>query len=173
MDHKENGKKPQNTKSKRFLVIYSVALFLFAGVLICLSYFSQARVASETDKMRQELKELSEKTEVAAGVQTRLEQVSSQNDDLIKANSVLKEENESLKKQLDSLQGQGSVQATQIQATKAQAADYLWRIVKAYSSEDIETCNQLLQEFHAKNLRSFLSAEGQQELTSIEKSLKS
>lgn len=157
----ETPKKP--AKSKNFLVVYSIALFIFAGVLICLSYLSQARVAADTDKIKQELEEISQKTEVSTGVQTRLEQVLVRNDELEKTNETLTKENDELKKQLEALQSADK---------KAKAAEYMWQIEKAYLSKKTKECKQLIADFDEKGLRGSLSADALSELVRIEAVIK-
>ncbi len=150
-------------KSKNFLVVYSIALFIFAGVLIGLSYLSQARVAADTDKIKQELEEISQKTEVSTGVQARLEQVLVRNDELEKTNETLSKENSELKKQLEELQSADK---------KAKAAEYMWQIEKAYLSKKTKECKRLIAEFDEKGLRGSLSADALSELVRIEAVIK-
>ena len=157
----DTPKKP--AKSKNFLVFYSIALFIFAGILIGLSYLSQARVAADTDKIKQELEEISQKTEVSTGVQTRLEQVLVRNDELEKTNETLTKENDELKKQLEALQSADK---------KAKAAEYMWQIEKAYLSKKTKECKQLIAEFDEKGLRGSLSADALSELVRIEAVIK-
>lgn len=158
----EKSTPPKN--NKKFLVIYSIALFLFAGVLIVLSYLSQAKVAANTNQIREDLKLLTEKTDdVSVGVQTRLEQVSAKNDDLEKANASLTEENEALKKQVETLQPS---------AKQAQAAEYMWQIVKAHEDGKEKDCKKLIESLNSNGLREFLSQPAANELSKIEKSHK-
>ena len=158
----ENGTEPKK-KNKNFLVLYSVALFIFAAVLITLSYLSQARQAADTDKIRQEIAALSEKTEISTGFQNRLEQVSAKNDDLEKANETLSKENEELKKKLEALQGAD---------LRAHATEYLWKIEKAYGTRDFAACKKLIGEMIEKNLREALSMDALTELVKIEAAVK-
>lgn len=153
----------KKAKNKNFLVFYSIALFIFAGALIGLSYLSQARVAADTDKIKQELEEISQKTEVSTGVQARLEQVLVRNDELEKTNETLTKENEELKKQLELLQSADK---------KAQAAEYMWQIEKAYTAKKNKECKNLIAEFDSKELRSSLSANALSELVRIEAVIK-
>ena len=165
-ENKEVSSTPEKKKNKSFLVIYSIALFLFAAVLIGLSYLSQlsqARVAADTDKIKQELEEISQKTEVSTGVQTRLEQVLVRNDELEKTNETLTKENDELKKQLEALQSADK---------KAKAAEYMWQIEKAYLSKKTKECKQLIAEFDEKGLRGSLSADALSELVRIEAVIK-
>ncbi len=159
-DNNENNEKPK--KNKSFLVFYSIALFLFAGILIGLSYLSQARVAADTDKIRQEIEAISEKTEISTGVQTRLEQVSAKNDDLEKNNKALTEENEQLKKQLEILQGADK---------RAEATEYMWKIEKAFAAKKKKDCRNLIDELNQKELRAVLSTDALSELVRIETSI--
>lgn len=159
----DNGEKAEKTKkSKSFLVYYSIALFLFAGILIALSYLSQARVAADTDKIRQEIEAISEKTEISTGVQTRLEQVSAKNDDLEKSNEALIEENTQLKTQVESLKGADK---------RAEATEYIWKIEKAFASKNKKECRKLIEELNNKGLRTSLSSDALSELVRIETSI--
>ncbi len=156
---------PQNNKPKRnFLVIYSIALFLFAAVLIGLSYLSQARVASEADRVKQEL---SDKTEVAAGFESRLEQVTRKNADLETANAEQKKQLEALQKQVEELTAFNATVQDQIKRTNA--AEYLWKLIKSLVSGDYKSCNRMINEIDKAGLRPFFSAEGLKELERIEK----
>lgn len=156
----QNDKKPEQKKnSKRFLLIYSIALFVFAGILIGLSYLSQARVSADTNKIREELEELTEKTEVSVGVQTRLEQVSAKNDDLEKANQALTDENNTLKKENEELKAQSK---------RADASEYLWQLEKAYAEKNLGECKRLLSEINAKKLKESLSTAALTEINRIE-----
>jgi len=153
---KEEGKREKNKKNKNFLVYYSIALFIFAAVLIGLSYLSQARVAADTNK---KLDVLTEKTEISVGVQNRLEQVSVKNDELEKENETLTKENEELKKQIEDLQTADK---------RAQANEYLWKIQKAQSSKKIRECKKYIDELDASGLRDFLTSSALSELVKIE-----
>lgn len=160
MDNQQNNKKPK----RNFLVIYSIALFLFAAVLIGLSYLSQARVASEADKIKQEL---SNKTEMAAGFESRLEQVNKKNADLETTNMEQKKEIDSLKKQVTDLTAAN--QTVQDQIKRTTAAEYLWKLIKALASNEYKECNKMIAQIDQAGLRPFFSAEGLKELERIEK----
>lgn len=148
------SKQKQAHKSKRFLIVYCIALFVFAGVLILFSYLSQLRVAQEADQVKQEL---SQKAEVAAGFENRLEQVSSQNEALESSVSALKEELAALK---------DTKNAT------AQAYDLLWRLVRANAAGDRTSCTALLKQASELDMKTLLSSTGFAEYTRIQSIIK-
>ena len=148
------SKQKKAYKSKRFLIVYCIALFLFAGVLILFSYLSQLRVAQEADQVKQEL---SQKAEVAAGFENRLEQVSSQNEALESSVSALKEELAALK---------DTKNAT------AQAYDLLWRLVRANTAGDRPTCAALIKQASELDMKTLLSSAGFAEYTRIQSIIK-
>ena len=158
MEHNTNTEtvikeKTSAPRSKKFLVVYSTALFLLAGLLIGLSYFSQARVAVDTNKKL---------NEISTGVQTRLEQVSIKNDELEQENAALKAENEDLSEKLKALENSEE---------KILALEYLLKIEMASIAKKKNTCKDLIAEFDEKGLRTFLSQDALSELVRIEENL--
>ncbi|MEG2377696.1 MAG: hypothetical protein RSC43_04985 [Clostridia bacterium] len=170
----ENQDKSQIKKKRNFLVIYSVALFLFAALLIGLSYLSQARVANEANKVKQEL---SDKTEVATGFETRLEQVNKKNTELVTENLDLKKQLDDMAKKNTELSSANAITAAknlQVQelTKRAAAADYMWRIVRAFVSSNYNETKRLIAEVDAKQYRILLSKDALAEFLRIEKIVK-
>lgn len=170
----ENENNNKNEKSKNFLVLYSIALFVFAAILITLSYLSQARVANEADKIK---KELSNKTQIASGFEDRLEQVNKKNADLETANMDLKKQIEDLTKKVSDLTASNAtVVAKEAQLAqqikRANACEYMWKLVKEFTSRDYRQSRKIIAEIDKQNLRSFLSPESLKELQRIENILK-
>lgn len=161
MDNEQNtNKKPK----RNFLIIYSIALFLFAGILIGLSYLSQARVAHEADKVKQEL---SDKTQVAAGFEARLEQMTDQKAALEVANAEQKKQIDELTKQVADLTTANATLQNQVKS--AVANELLWKLVKADANKKKKECIALIDQIDSQQLRPHFSEEGLKELERIEK----
>ncbi len=96
-----------NTKkkaSRRFLVIYCIAIFAFAATLILLSSLSQARLVREADEIKNKL---SSTETLAEGAQSQLRAVMAENEKLTdkitaleKEKTELSEKNAELEKKL-------------------------------------------------------------------------
>jgi len=150
----EQEKKTPKKRSKRFLVGYSIALFLFASVLILFSYLSQARVSREADLVRQEL---TKKTEVAAGFESRLQQVSETNAKLEENVTALTEELTSTKETLSST---------------TYAYEILWKLICAERDKDEEACESYLRQASELDMETLLSETGFAEYTRIKSKFK-
>lgn len=142
------------SKNKHFLIIYCIALFLFAGTLIVFSYLSQMRVAQEADQAKQAL---SEKTEVAAGFESRLEQVSAQNESLESELAGAKDELAALR---------------DTQSATVSAYDLLWMLVRADAAGDKALCESLLKQASELDMKTLLSPTGFAEYTRIQSTIK-
>lgn len=90
----------KKNSSKRFLIIYCLAIFVFAVALILIASFSQQRIEREADAIQDRL---TSAEVIAADKQTRLDAVMTENsrlnsriEQLEKANSSLTDKNEQL-----------------------------------------------------------------------------
>lgn len=147
----EQEKKAPKKRSKSFLVGYSIALFLFASVLIMFSYFSQAR---ETNRA---IKERDEQIEVAAGFESRLQQVSETNAALEEKVGALEEELAAAKDTVNS-----SVYAYEI----------LWKLICAERDGDKDACASYLKQASELDMETLLSETGFAEYTRIKSKFK-
>ena len=142
----ENKKKP----SRGFFIFYCIILFLFAAILIGFSYLSQSRVE----------KELSDKTQIAEGFASRLEQANAKNAEFEK--TIVEQ-----KKTIDDLTAQ--VASLTAEQKRAQANEYLWKLIKASNSKKDGDCRSIIALIDDGGLREFLSEDGLKELQRIEK----
>lgn len=147
-------KKPRSKKSKRFLVGYSVALFLFASVLILFSYLQQTRLSREADQAKQQL---TEKAEVAAGIESRLQQVSA-------TNAMLEEQVKVLNEEL-------AVAKDDLSAT-SYAYEILWKLIKAEDDGDRSACRSYLKQASELDMETLLSEAGFEEFNRIKAKFK-
>lgn len=85
----DNAKK----SSKRFLVIYCLAIFVFAVALILITYISQTRSAEATDALQNKLTDAQQQ---ALTTQTSLDQLLVEFESLKTTNAELTAENETL-----------------------------------------------------------------------------
>ncbi len=155
MEQQTTHNQPTGKKrSKRFLVGYSIALFLFASILILFSYLSQARVAREADQLNQAL---TEKTEVAAGFESRLQQVSAANAQLEESVKALNEELASAKETLSST---------------SYAYEILWKLIKADDEGNKSACESYLKQASELDMETLLSETGFAEFTRIKSKFK-
>lgn len=145
----ENNKKA----SRGFFIFYCIILFLFAAILIGFSYLSQSRVE----------KELSDKTQIAEGFASRLEQANAKNAEFEK--TIVEQ-----KKTIDDLTAQ--VNSLTAEQKRAEANEYLWKLVKAYNSKKYGDCRSIVALINDGALREFLSEDGLKELENIEKKTK-
>ena len=145
----EQEKKAPKKRSKRFLVGYSIALFLFASVLMMFSYLSQARLSREAD---QALKERDEQIEVAAGFESRLQQVTETNAALESSVKTLEEELASSKETLNST---------------TYAYEILWKLVCAERDGDKAACMSYLKQASELDMEALLSETGFAEFNRI------
>ncbi|MBQ3055703.1 MAG: hypothetical protein IJC88_06325 [Oscillospiraceae bacterium] len=164
----EQEKKAPKKRSKRFLVGYSIALFLFASVLILFSYLSQARVSREADLVRQEL---TKKTEVAAGFESRLQQVTETNEALTEKNEALTANNASLQSKVDSLNTE-LASAKKALSTTTYAYEILWKLICADHDKDKEACKSYLKQASELDMETLLSETGFAEYKRIKSKFK-
>ncbi len=143
----------KNTPSRGFFIFYCIILFLFAAILIGFSYLSQSRVE----------KELSDKTQIAEGFASRLEQANAKNAEFEK--TIVEQ-----KKTIDELTTQ--IETLTAEQKRAQANEYLWKLVKAYNSKKYGDCRSIIALIDENELRTVLSEEGLKELERIEKNIK-
>lgn len=150
MEQQTTQNQPSGKKrSKRFLVGYSIALFLFASVLILFSYFSQARLEQEANQAKLEL---SKKTEVAAGFESRLEQVTA-------INAKLEESVKTLESTVETLNEELSVTKSDLSAT-SYAYEILWKLIKAEDEGDRAACKSYLKQASELDMETLLSEAG-------------
>lgn len=154
MDQQTPKKRSGKKKNKRFLVGYTIALFLFASVLILFSYLQQARLSREADQAKQQL---TEKTEVAAGFESRLEQVSA-------TNAMLEEQVKALNEELE-------VSKTTLSET-SYAYEILWKLIKAEDDGDKAACRSYLKQASELDMETLLSETGFAEYTRIKSKFK-
>lgn len=147
-------KKPKNKKNKRFLIGYSIALFLFATVLILFSSLQQARLSREADQAKQQL---TEKAEVAAGFESRLQQVSA-------TNAMLEEQVKALNEEL-------AVAKDNLSAT-SYAYEILWKLIKAEEDGDKAACRSYLKQASELDMETLLSEAGFAEFNRIKAKFK-
>ena len=150
----DQEKKTPKKRSKSFLVGYSIALFLFASVLIMFSYLSQARISREADLVRQEL---TEKTEVAAGFESRLQQVTETNAALEASVKATEEELSATKDTLNST---------------TYAYEILWKLICAERDGDKDACRSYLRQASELDMETLLSETGFAEYTRIKSKFK-
>ena len=150
MDQQTPKKPSKKKKSKRFLVGYTVALFLVASVLIVFSYLSNARLA-QTEQ------QLTEKTQVAAGFESRLQQVSA-------ANAMLEEQVAALNEEL-------AVTKSTLSET-SYAYEILWKLIKAEDEKDTDACLSYLKQASELDMETLLSETGFAEYTRIKSKFK-
>ncbi len=143
----------KKTPSRSFFIFYCIVLFLFAAILIGFSYLSQSRVE----------KELSDKTQIAEGFASRLELANAKNAEFEKTIVEQKSTIDNLTKQVESLTAEQK---------RAEANEYLWKLVKAYNSKKYGDCRSIIALINDGALREFLSADGLKELERIEKNTK-
>lgn len=86
----------EKNATKRFLVIYCIAIFIFAVAIILIASLSQARINREADAIAEKLN--SAET-LAADKQTRLDAVMTENARLTNENKTLSDSNEKLTEQ--------------------------------------------------------------------------
>lgn len=140
----ENKKK---SSSRGFFIFYCIILFLFAAILIGFSYLSQSRVEQE-------------KTELTEGFTSKLELANAKIEEFEKTIVEQKKTNDELAKQVEALNNEQK---------KAQANEYLWKLVKAYSNKKYGDCRSIIALIDEGELRTVLSEEGLKELERIEK----
>ena len=136
--------------SRGFFIFYCIILFLFAAILIGFSYLSQSRVE----------KELSDKTQIAEGFASRLEQANAKNAEFEK--TIVEQ-----KQTIDELTAQ--VNTLTAEQKRAQANEYLWKLIKASNSKKDGDCRSIIALIDDGALREFLSEDGLKELQRIEK----
>lgn len=146
-----------NKPKKNFFVFYCIVLFLFAAILITLSYLSQERVEQQ----------LVDTTEKAEGFASRLEQANAKNAEF---ETTIVEQ----KKQIDELTKQVADSSAKLteQEKKIAADEYLWKLVKASYQKKNGECRSIIAMIDSEGLRQYLSADGLKELQRIEKNTK-
>ena len=104
----------ENKKStKRFLVIYSIAIFVFAVSLILIASFSQMRINREADAIKEKL---TNAEILAADKQTRLDAVMTENSRLNEQIKRLETEKETLKTENETLSTEKNTDVKRIAA---------------------------------------------------------
>ena len=136
----------ENRPSRKFFVFYCVILFLFAAILIFVSYLSHMQVEEQLDS-------------TTASFSSRLEVANEEKAALDKTIVEQKTKITELEEELSAL-----VDADK----KAAACEYLWQLVKAYASNDEDKCNELITAIDAAELRPYLSEDALRELLKIE-----
>ena len=147
----DQEKKAPKKRSKSFLVGYSIALFLFASVLILFSYLSQTR------QTNQAIKERDEQIEVAAGFESRLQQVTETNAALEEQVGAMKEELAATKDTLNST---------------TYAYEILWKLICAERDGDKDACKSYLKQASELDMETLLSETGFAEYTRIKSKFK-
>ena len=88
------------TKTKKFLIVYCIAIFAFSVALILIASVSQAKITREADEIREKL----ESAEVlAADSKTRLDAVMTENSRLSDKVKLLETENQKLHTSMPSM----------------------------------------------------------------------
>jgi len=147
----------KNRKNKRFLFFYSLGLFLFAGVLILLSYLSSLRVSQE----------LTDSRAVSAGKDTQVEQLTVSNKDLSGKLSITEKENKDLQKKL--AENENTLDELEL---KIQARDILIKMQTKYYLKDTDECKALIDEMESRDLEKHLSDDGKAALEQIKEKLR-
>lgn len=142
--------KEKKNSSRGFFIFYCIILFLFAAILIGFSYLSQSRVEQE-------------KTELTKGFTSKLELANAKNAEFEK--TIVDQ-----KKSIDDLTTK--IETLTAEQKKAQANEYLWKLVKAYSNKKYGDCRSIIALIDEGELRAFLSEDGLKELERIEKHTK-
>ena len=133
--------------SRKFFVFYCVILFLFAAILIFVSYLSHMQVEEQLDNT----------TETFS---SRLEAANEEKAALDKTIVEQKTKIEELEEKLSLLTDADK---------KAVASEYLWQLIKAYASDDEDKCLEIIEAIDAEELRPYLSEDAMRELSKIEK----
>ncbi len=149
-----NEEKKSMKPSRNFFVFYCIVLFLFAAILITVSYLSQARVEQQ----------LVDTTEKAEGFASRLEQANAKNAEFETTIVEQKAQIDTLTKQVTESTAKLTEQEKQISA-----ADYLWKLIKASYQKKYGDCRSIIAMIDSNGLRQYLSPEGLKELERIEK----
>ncbi len=132
----------EKTKStKRFLIIYSTAIFIFAIALILFASFSQARITKEAEDTEKKIKD------VNLAATTKI-------DELNRKNFTLEEENKSLLTQNEELKTQQDIATKKLLASQA-----LVKILNAKRIGDEIKFNTELKAFEVAGYVAYISPE--------------
>ena len=104
---------PNKKETKRFLIIYCIAIFVFAVTLILIASFSQLRITREADEIKERL---SSAEILAADKQTRLDAVMTENSRLNQQIKLLETSKETLTAENEKLKEQQTTDAKRIAA---------------------------------------------------------
>lgn len=150
-----NQEKTSMKPSGNFFVFYCIVLFMFAAILITISFLSKENV-------EQQLEHTSEK---ASGFESRLEQVNARNGELETTIYMQKVEIDELSNQVTEATSMLSDNKKKIDAT-----DKLVELMIACANEDLVRCREIIATTFSGNgdLRAYLSQTGLAELVRIE-----
>ena len=139
-------------KSRRFLVIYCIAIFIFAAFLIFLSSLSQARLVREADEIKNQL---SSTTTLAEGAQNQLRAVMTENEKLSDTIKALEKEKTGLEEKSAELE------------KKLSASQKLSELVNLKRLRKNSEFKKRLSAFETDGFPAFLSAEDMKIYNSI------
>ena len=104
---------PNKKETNRFLIIYCIAIFVFAVTLILIASFSQLRITREADEIKERL---TSAEILAADKQTRLDAVMTENSRLNQQIKLLETSKETLTAENEKLKEQQTTDAKRIAA---------------------------------------------------------
>lgn len=142
----------EKKKTKRFLVIYCIAIFVFATALILLASASQMRISREADTIKEKLNAAEG---LAADKQTRLDAVMTENSRLNEQIKTLTESNETMKKSLED-----EKTAHQNAEKSLTASRRLTELVNLKRQGKNRTLREKVGLFEAEKLVQYLDGEG-------------
>ena len=103
-------------KSRRFLVIYCIAIFAFAAALILLSSLSQARLAREADAIKDKL---SSTETLAEGAQSQLRAIMAEKQSLEDSIALLEKEKAELSEKNTALTAENGTLTKKLSASQS------------------------------------------------------
>ena len=140
--------------SRNFFIFYCIVLFLFAAILITVSYLSNERVEQQL-------------VDTKEGFTSRLEQSNAKIAELEATVVKQNDQIEALNKQVTA-----STALLTEQEKKIAASEYLWKLTKANSQRKYGDCRSIIALIDSNELRPYLSEEGLKELKRIENIMK-
>ena len=168
-DIKTSVATPAKRTSKRFLVIYSVALFAVCSVLLLLSYFITERnnsreltaLSDEKDRSivsaMQSVEALQADNEsLTARVQELEEQLAAEQEEAAQLQADLQDENDAVLMQADSLR-KASQELTEYFNNTRAAYALLWEMQKLYTTGYRSDASDLFDAYDARALSQYLS----------------
>lgn len=154
-----DGNNDVKKRSKRFLIIYCIAIFVFAAALILIASASQVRITREADAIKEKLNTAEG---LAADKQTRLDAVMTENSRLNEQIKTLTSENENIKKLLEDEKN-----AKQNTEKSLAASKKLAELLNLKRQGKTKMFKAQLEAFEASGLEQFLDGSGREIYESI------